>query len=403
MVSSPSTILSPTRHSLPSSQLPRTSLMDLVRMQQWKTILDHPDHFFRRRNAKYRDADGLYPLHWACSGGAPVTIVQALLLAYPSAARKQDTEGSTPLHFACHYAASASVVEALVSVYPDASQRQDKYGRTPLYHAVDKSASLAVLQALIKVDLITATTPCLPEPLRRGRTMTRGMAVRTPLFLAWAAVLADARTRQQRRGKPWDKAKLLLEAACPRDNDNNSLLCRAICMDLYLPEGVVPLLLPTVADEDGHVPLSLAAATHHYSPERAQAVFQRLLTAFPTAAASQNDLGQSPLALAVASGKTWDEVQLLFAAAPQAIGWRDSVTGLPPTLVAATACPAYPPTDDNDMSWLEEIDPYQLMTRKHRLVRQERQRRPTVPRKNVETAQVETIFELLLADPTVVG
>ena len=69
----------------------RTTLMDLVRMQQWDTILNHPrrDELFRRRNAKYCDVDGLYPLHWACSGAPSTAVVQSLLEAYPSAARKE--------------------------------------------------------------------------------------------------------------------------------------------------------------------------------------------------------------------------------------------------------------------------------------------------------------------------
>jgi ankyrin repeat protein len=367
-------------------------------MQQWKTMLENPAHFFPRRHAKYRDTDGLYPLHWACSGGPPVAIVQALLQSYPSAARKLDKEGSTPLHFACHYSASAAVVEALVSVYPEASARQDKYGRTPLYHAVDKAASLAVLQVLLKVERSAITLPCLPEKVRREDRTTRAMAVRTPLFLAWAAVLVD----KSRRGKPWDKAKLLLEAATRdinNNDDDNSLLCRAIEMDRYLPHAVLPLLLATAVDntnEDGQVPLALAAFTNFSSPERAHDVLQCLLQAFPTAVKSS-----STLRIAAANGKTWEGgVQLLFCAAPHAIGWsNDSSTRLPPALAAATAT-THPIDDDDDDEWLQDSDPYQLLDRKHR--RPERKRVP-VPRRSAETVQVETIFELLLADPTVVG
>jgi hypothetical protein len=139
----------------------------------------------------------------------------------------------------------------------------------------------------------TTLLPCLP---RRRDVTTRGMAVRTPLFLAWTAVDAS------RWGKPWDKAKLLLEATT-RDNNDNLLLCRAIVMDRYLPHAVLPLLLPTAVDNDndGQVPLALAASTHFYSPERAHDVLQCLLQAFPAAAKSPRLLG-----IAVANGKTWE-------------------------------------------------------------------------------------------------
>jgi hypothetical protein len=88
---------SPLKTSAPSTpRRPVAMLMDQVRMQQWDAIMIRQEPI-RRKEAKHRDLDGLYPLHWACSGGPPVAVVEALLETYPPAARKTDRDRSTPL------------------------------------------------------------------------------------------------------------------------------------------------------------------------------------------------------------------------------------------------------------------------------------------------------------------
>jgi hypothetical protein len=166
-----------------------SSLIDMARMQQWTSILTH----VTRKGAKYCDADGLYPLHWACSGSPPLQVVQALLDVYPSASHKTDLEGSTPLHFATHYAAPIAVMELLLQAYPRAIKMQDKYGRTPLYHAVEKSLSIDVIKLLVQAELSCVILPCLPKT-KRSLAVSRETAVRTPLYMAWASVLKDRHT-----------------------------------------------------------------------------------------------------------------------------------------------------------------------------------------------------------------
>ena len=127
-----------------SSSSRKTNLRDLARMQYWSLLIERA--LKHRKEARYMDADGLLPLHWAVSGGPPVEVVEALLRAYPDGASALDYEGSTPLHFACHYGANKNVVELLLSAYPDGISKQDRYGRSPLFHAVDKRANLEVVR-----------------------------------------------------------------------------------------------------------------------------------------------------------------------------------------------------------------------------------------------------------------
>ena len=394
-----------------------------------------------RREAKYCDLDGLYPLHWTVSGGPPTDVVQALLDHYPSTAHKADSEGSLPLHFACHYSASVGVIEALLQVYPKAIRAKDKYGRTPLYHAVDKAASIEVHEMLVKADPTMVTVPCLPASLLQdyerqqpvGANTSRGVAIRTPLFLAWVAVRSDSRTRRERKqGKKWDKAILLLRVAYHQGfikDDSpkvpfNTTLHAAISLDVYLPEQVIlmvteayPGQLERVETVNGQLPLALAADLSHYSNCRSDFLIELLLQAFPRAVESRDRRGRFPLSLALASGKRLDTgVQRLLQAAPDTIFWRDGLTGLVPALEAASAT-----TQDDQVvsSYPVEIakDPFCLLNTKQRESIAHWRRRslgllstpPTIKSKNEkdtisnspETCNVATIYELISAHPSV--
>jgi ankyrin repeat protein len=412
-------VLSSTFKSAPSW----TSLIDLARMQRWQAILQQ----VTRREAKYHDMDGLYPLHGACSGGPPTKVIQALLDRYPSAARKVDQEGSTPLHFACHYSASVGVIEALLQVYPEAIRMQDKYGRTPIYHAVDKSAGMEVLDILLKSDPTGVTVPCISARVREPSDNSRSSAVRTPLFLAWAAVLSDRQTREEKRGKKWDKATLLLQTASkqysnvtPRQPQHFQSLHAALSLDLYLPESVVQMItqahpeqLERADPNTGQLPLALAAGMSHYSASRSNTLIKLLVEGFPRAAESRDRQGQFPLSLALASGKRWDAgVELLLRAAPDTIFHHDEQTRLVPALSAASAVADENEggTDSGRSSTGFSNDPYGLFNTK------QRQRISQLPAGSLpcsmdagantadpNTRHLTTIYELMKSHPSVIG
>jgi Ankyrin repeats (3 copies) len=279
---------------------PIVHLIDQVRMQQWSTLLAQPK--WRRRQVKYRDTDGLYPLHWAAAGGSPVAVVDRLLKTAGHIAHYPDNEGSLPLHFAAHYAASRDVLAALWRAYPKAIFHRDRYGRTPLYHAVDKSLSLATLQLLIQnssttrsdtTEEATAATPAtsttphyelITTPCYTPQGSTRReQATRTPLFMVWASVLNNREARVKWRGKTWDKAVWMLQhsyryhyadlatATTTADLLSSSLVSICLRMDLYLPDPVVPLVLANAVPggvNNRLADLVVAAATPSYSLER---------------------------------------------------------------------------------------------------------------------------------------
>ena len=409
-----------------------TPLIDLARMQSWELVLKQAS----RRGAKYRDMDGLYPLHWAVSGSPPQSVVETLLKVYPSASHKRDKEGSTPLHFATHYAASSGVVELLLKSFPKAVRMQDLYGRSPLYHAVDKCLAMESLKLLVQADPSMVTVPCVPAE-HRDLPITRTTATMTPLYIAWARVVRERRIGKggKKQCKPLEKAHFLLEASffhlknvtpsVPRDY---YFVSGAIAMDVYLPDEVVPLAVEQFpkelshADEDGRVALAQAAATRQYSRERSDTVIGLLLDSYKEAAYARDRQGRSPLQLALFSGKTWSAgVSRLFAAYPDAIRYTDHGSGLPP-FAAAASLEAQEAEDLADqlvgeaplMSAVARNDPYNILSAKQKQLLEKARKRlmgdkstsPSNEGADESTAGTErltTILHLLQSEPSVLS
>ncbi|GKY98747.1 hypothetical protein MPSEU_000831000 [Mayamaea pseudoterrestris] len=404
------TITKPPQHTVPQplqkpSRSSSTLLIDMARMQQWNVLLNHVN----RRGAKHRDQDGLHPLHWACSGSPPLAVVQALLDAYPSAARKLDAEGSTPLHFATHYAAPLAVMECLLMAYPKAVKMQDKYGRTPLYHAVEKSLSLDVIKLLVNVDAGCILLPCLPKSKRTAAPVeTRDVAVRTPLYLAWASALKDRSTRLKCKGKQWDKAEWLLQqAAMTRANvDAKSLLEQIVTMDLFMPEQLVNFVLHA-RPELGNEPNALmtAASMQHYSCERAIHLIRALLHHNTAAASALTGNGRSILACAANANQPWEVIQALFEFSPEMIQWRDARTGLAPAMLAAAS--EQVTVMRQGVHGVIDSDPYNLLPAKEKELLNA-STMTTMPSTSLEAPinhdalHLNTIYNLLQMDPSVV-
>ena len=385
------------RASVKLARSSSASLIDMARMQQWTALMEHVN----RRGAKYRDHDGLYPLHWACSGSPPVEVVQALLTAYPSAAHKVDAEGSTPLHFATHYSAPLAVIETVLKAYPKAISMQDKYGRTPLYHAVEKSLSLEVIKLLAQAESSCILLPCLPVD-KRTLPLKRDTAIRSPLYLAWASALKDRQTRLKCKGKQWDKAEYLLTAVTKQ----GTLMERLISMDLYLPEQLATLMLHARPDlVVGANALAAAASTLHYSRERSTYLIRLLLQHNTGAASMLTSDGRSILGCVAASNQPVNAIDDVFAAAPQTLLWRDRLTGLPPALLAATSNRPALSSQGSLSTRAFNPDPYNLLTAKQKellnMSTPTASAEPETPI-NADALHINTIFTLLQKDPSVI-
>jgi len=440
---------SPMTRSITSNPpVTHTSVIDLARMQQWSRLIDRVTS--HRREARQIDGDGLMPLHWACSGGPPVEVIEALLKAHPRASKRTDNSDSTALHFACHYGASASVVQVLLNAYPQTVYQKDKYGRTPLYHAVNKSSSLDVIRVLVEADPSMTIEPCLPtkssyQHNSAKSTDSRPLHHRTPLFLAWSAVASTSpHTRRRRRnGKVWEKAHLLLEAAYCQVSTSKRLKSRKQCtyqmlhavimLDSYLPPHAIHLALERHPEQlrqpdtvDGRRPLAIAAESRS---SRAPEMIKLLVKAHSQAARAPDANGQTALSIALESGKQWHEgVKTIFDAAPDMLTHRDAKTHLYPALMAAsadvsdesseedetempneqceeaqantaaalepttsTSLPTSSPRDEKASNWRSRVPP-----------RVSTDNQSSIPELDPDSAQTSTIYEMVRADPSLV-
>ncbi|CAB9504813.1 expressed unknown protein [Seminavis robusta] len=409
--------------TIPSLPVSSTLVIDLAMMQNWPQLLVNLKA--DRRGARHRDADGLYPLHWAVSGAPPLYIVEALLRAYPGAVKKVDSEGSNALHFVSHYGGSVAAMELLLNAYPKAISVKDKYGRSPLYHAVDKAAKIDVLEVLAKADPAMVSSPCRPKNYKQLEQEGKSWSYLTPLYLAWANVLTNRQSAGSLTGKIFDKARLLLEIAYRHrhglaSTDHTTmvpLVAAIITLDGFLPKELAEMVIRKASENDlleldpvsGRNPLALTAGMTNIPPQRAARLIRWLVEACPKAATETDREGRTALGHAAASGKAWEEgLETLFCAAPETLGWVDRKTGLPPPLVAATA----PPSNQNIAAEVVmSADPYNLIGVKSLSLRRRASEQP--PERdpndvsgaksnelaNPDAANLSAIYQLMSKDP----
>ena len=82
----------------------------------------------------------LLPLHAALIFRGPLAIIEALLRAYPGAARCRDDQGMTPAHLAFRNDAADEILDVVLAAYPPAVAVQDRKGRNALACALDSAA-----------------------------------------------------------------------------------------------------------------------------------------------------------------------------------------------------------------------------------------------------------------------
>jgi len=244
----------------------RTTLFRLILKKEWKTAAV--------RAGSYNDEASTWivtkgfngnlrflPLHKACVLQPPAALIEALLLAYPDAAKSKDQDGWLPLHCACFYGANEEVIKALLQSHPKASQSKDDEGRLPLHYACLKGASQGIVDALL-------------EAFAKG------------------ALSKD------------DEGRLPIHHACGKG----------------APEAVIDALLKAspkgaqTKDDQGRVPL------HHACRKNAsERVIRTLLRVYPRASQIKDDQDKLPIHYACQNGASAHVVSLLLATYPESV------------------------------------------------------------------------------------
>ena len=150
-------------------------LTKLCQQRQWQTVIEHVRA--NPSNAKaVAEKGNIPPLHAACSNGAPIQVIKALLNANPSAAQaKSGIHDRLPLHclLASPLPVSDTVVAALVEAFPGACRVSDKNGCLPIH--------LACQAAPVSDDIFTSILSMYPEG-----AYARNFAGMYPLHIAAA-------------------------------------------------------------------------------------------------------------------------------------------------------------------------------------------------------------------------
>jgi len=71
------------------------------------------------------------PIHQACINNAPVSVMKALIEAYPDSGAAADMNDRVPLHHAAVHGTNIQTVEILLSSCPGSANLVDVYGKTP--------------------------------------------------------------------------------------------------------------------------------------------------------------------------------------------------------------------------------------------------------------------------------
>lgn len=163
-------------------------------------------------------------------------------------------------------------------------------------------------------------------------------------------------------------------------------------------------------DENGWLPLHVAAANPNNDKKRM--IIKALVGRYPLAVMMKDARRRLPIHLALEQGALWvDGVSMLVEIQPSALSIRDGTKGLLPFMVAAA---------NKRCNYSESRSMLDLREQAEEEIRQRRRREGAYSETFVETCRIKeevrrersdqygylalgTIYELLLADPSVFG
>ena len=280
------------------------------------------------------------PLRYAC-GYASKEVVEFLIDAAPMAARFLDSDGLLPIHVAIKNRRAPSIVQNLLDVYPEsfhlASHSLGRVSESGQASSNERKTPLEILSMKWNDDLCANINHL--EYLTEGMDCDGLTTLKGSLYHLMEAYF---RTTAFQRGYSNDATSSNGKA----DNSNSS--CSPIPNFLHQSLQLNTQILPNIfkelialtspsekcaeTDEEGNLPLHIAATLEAENSN----LIDILLKHDPEGANKQNKEGKFPLTLAVESGKSWDGIQQLVAAAPHALSTMDEHTKLYPFMLAAS-------------------------------------------------------------------
>ena len=317
----------------------------------------------------------LLPIHATCVFRSPLSVIEALIAAYPDGPQMRDDQGMLPVHLACRNGASKGVVITLLNAFPESIRVKDRKGRTPLsfVEASQSQNREAVIVALRKFrnDLEnkssnnfsrSAGTSSVAPSTRHSSQETevdyehRTILFRLVLKKEWTGAAQRSNSFPDEAGT-WIVTKgfngnlrfLPLHKACvlnPPENVVEALIAafpdgpKSKDQDGWLPihcacfygasEGTVNTLLvanpkgAAVKDDEGRMPLHYACLKT--APE---GVVSALVGSYPKSCMSKDDEGRLPIHHACSKGAPEGTIEILLKASPKGAQSKDDQGRLP--------------------------------------------------------------------------
>ncbi len=252
------------------------------------------------------------PLHVACRNNAPISVIRALLKAWPNAVQTRSSEGTLPLHEACFWAKSLKTLQLLIEAYPN-SIKQGRYRTEKLF-----PLHIALRNFAVPIDVIRYLVEQWPASVKvRIDEMDKfalhcacenGLSLSVIRFLVeqWPFAL---RTKSE-FGLP-------LHYACRQTRSSSDTI--AYLIDTW-PDSI------KVFDNDSCLPLRDACIHHAQSSD----IIQLLIDKWPGAASVANPSdGCWPLHLACREKASLAVLKLLIKTWPSALREKDNKGRLP--------------------------------------------------------------------------
>jgi hypothetical protein len=304
--------------SSPPPPRPSNELYDLVLDRNWHRAIRHCREVRHHIDAEFQDGDTMEtPLYLACQNDPPVSLIRALLQAFPGGAETPSRHGDLPLDIACRYNASIEVLRELVKDHPDTVGQSSKCGKTAV-SALWEGRIHITTHAILSDEMENLSAlfwqkmQMLLQALATSRQQAQGQSTET-LYIVHAVVALGS------LGCPNEVLEYVLQNYPEQVSQTDYM-------------GQLPL----------HIVVGPAQWSHRsrrkYKP-REQQVIVRLLEMYPPGARTLDPTepaGRYPLHTALTCRHQWmTGVKELFEGAPEAISLPDPVTSVYPFQLAS--------------------------------------------------------------------
>ena len=116
-------------------------------IRQWRDK-NEDNEMLLKKAVSYRNINKEMPLHFILKRNPPMDIMELLLKYAPDSVKIKDRHGCFPLLIACSHGASLDVIEALLTAFPIAARETSRYN-FPLHAALSSKASFEVIKLLV--------------------------------------------------------------------------------------------------------------------------------------------------------------------------------------------------------------------------------------------------------------